>query len=448
MSPRSAALSIVVALVVGVMTSAARVSPGLQSPRNPPQAEDLSAKVIARFEEWVAAVRGHEPGEIDAPLWAAAGFSRAELFQIGSGMSRLVKAADRDFGEATRRCAASPNRAGRPPAPQTGACGFIVKAVALGLAERHALDRVIKRGAVLHADVVMLTPDGSFEAPGFELPDEPTRVWVDDGRQHHVDASPVHWGFARRLLDLVRPDPGRDEVARFWYQATVAYVQSQARFGEATLQLVDARRLFPKDATILFYSGVVNEALAGPGVQNAVPLLSLPAGRRLDVESAPVHLSRAEAFFRRALENEPDHVAARLHHGRVLGLLGRHQEAARALQDARDAATDQNQEYYASLFLGREEEALGHRDLARASFERAAALYPRAQSPLLGLSHLARRFGDRSGALEAIRRLMQLPSDEQARLDPWWMYHATSHASQAETLLARLYRSVAAEPPG
>ena len=56
-------------------------------------------------------------------------------------------------------------------------------------------------------------------------------------------------------------------------------------------------------------------------------------------------------------------------------------------------------------------------------FERAAALYPRAQSPLLALSQLSRRAGDRPAAQRELRILAELPEDERQREDPWWNYY-------------------------
>src|SRR5207247_8011220 len=96
--------------------------------------------------------------------------------------------------------------------------------------------------------------------------------------------------------------------------------------------------------------------------------------------------------------------------------------------------------YYGELFLGAEEEALGHFDAARDGFERAAALFPSAQSPLIALSELAKRRGDRAGALAAIDRLFKLPpAGHDERDDPWWSYH-TAQARNADQLLDALRR--------
>ena len=66
-------------------------------------------------------------------------------------------------------------------------------------------------------------------------------------------------------------------------------------------------------------------------------------------------------------------------------------------------------------FLGAEEAATKHREAATEHFHRAAALYPRAQSPQLALSLLARAYGDRPGALHGIKEVFSLPADEEAR---------------------------------
>ena len=85
--------------------------------------------------------------------------------------------------------------------------------------------------------------------------------------------------------------------------------------------------------------------------------------------------------------------------------------------------TDPELLYDGELFLGAAEEQLRHDEASRAAFERAAALYPTAQSPLLSLSELAHRRGDRATALRHIARVFALPATEPERFDPWWRYH-------------------------
>jgi tetratricopeptide (TPR) repeat protein len=124
-----------------------------------------------------------------------------------------------------------------------------------------------------------------------------------------------------------------------------------------------------------------------------------------------------------------------MRYGRVLGLLSKHAEAAIALRLAVTELRDTEQRYYGELFLGAEEEALGNRDGALAAYREAATLAPRAQTPLLALSQLARRYGDRGGALRAINRLFGFQADEREfDDDPWWGYYV-AQARDADDLL-------------
>jgi tetratricopeptide (TPR) repeat protein len=134
-----------------------------------------------------------------------------------------------------------------------------------------------------------------------------------------------------------------------------------------------------------------------------------------------------------------------LRYGRVLGLLGKHAEAAVELRRAVADLSDRQMLYYAGLFLGASEEALGDRDAARVAYEQAAELFPLAQSPLLALSQLARRQGDRAGALRAIDRLFALPAEElDEHADPWWWYYV-AQARDADDLLEAMRRPYLAE---
>jgi tetratricopeptide (TPR) repeat protein len=262
---------------------------------------------------------------------------------------------------------------------------------------------------------------------------------ISDGRQINLGQSSLHWEIARMLLDFVKPHgsdraaPERDDMVRQWYRATAAWMQ--LREDHDKLHLDRARELFPGDADILFLSGCQRETFAGSPIQAAVRSAVLPTGVTLDVGSDRGELREAEALFRRALEVRPDHAEGRMRHGRVLALLGRHADAALELRRAAGELEDPQLLYYAELFLGTEEEMLGNRDAAHAAYERAAELSPKAQSPLLALSELARRYGDRPAALGAMERLFAFPDDDRSdRDDPWWSYYV-AQARDAEDLL-------------
>jgi tetratricopeptide (TPR) repeat protein len=139
-------------------------------------------------------------------------------------------------------------------------------------------------------------------------------------------------------------------------------------------------------------------------------------------------------------------VEARVRYARVLGRLGRHGQAAALLQGVVPHLADRRLQYLAALFLGSEEGAIGHVAGARDAFERAAALYPTAQSPLLALGDLFRRAGHRAAALDALRRLEALPADPEAREDPWRDYFR-SFAFDADDQLAAVRAWVDQEQP-
>ena len=126
---------------------------------------------------------------------------------------------------------------------------------------------------------------------------------------------------------------------------------------------------------------------------------------------------------------------AQLRLGRVTGRLGNHADAVALLLQTVPPAGDAQFAYFRELLLGTEQGALGQIEAARASFERAATLFPMAQTPLIAMSDVLRRSGDRAGALDVLRRLEALPPDATKRTDPWWDYHR-SYVTDAEDQLA------------
>lgn len=300
---------------------------------------------------------------------------------------------------------------------------------------------ILRRGALLHGDVAVLAPlamAAPASAPSSAGPQR-FRMDISDGREINLRQSAVHWEIARMLLDFVQPhgsdraEPARDTMVRQWYRATAAWMQLHEDHDR--LHLDRGRALFPADPDILFLGGCQHETYAGSPIQTAVRSAVLPTGVTLDVLSDRSELRQAETLFRRVLEIKPDHAEARLHFGRVLALLGRHAEAAVELRRAVGELTEAQLLYYGALFLGAEEEALGNRDAARAAYERAVELASNAQSPLLALSQLARRSGDRPAALHAMDRLFALPvNDRNEHDDPWWRYYM-AQARDADDLL-------------
>ena len=101
-------------------------------------------------------------------------------------------------------------------------------------------------------------------------------------------------------------------------------------------------------------------------------------------------------------------------------------------------ATEPLFRYFVALFLGTAEEELGDFNAAREQYGRAAALYPRAQSPYLALSALTTRQGDRAGARNEVQRVFDLPAEPPGRDDPWWDY-SVLQVRNVDALFKRLH---------
>jgi tetratricopeptide (TPR) repeat protein len=231
-----------------------------------------------------------------------------------------------------------------------------------------------------------------------------------------------------------------------WYQATAAWMQATSDH-ETTDHLAEALRIFPRNALLLFLAGSEHETFARPAIQAAVRSADLPAGFELAVQLDSAEIRQAEALFRRALDRQPDYVDARLRLGRALLMIrDRIQDAAEELRRAHAAAPDDLLKYYAAMFLGRAEEALGNFDAASELYSEASALYPNAQSPLVAQSALARRRGDRSGALAAMERVFELAAAFPDGDDPWWTYDLAA-GRDVERLLDELKGMIMAVQP-
>jgi tetratricopeptide (TPR) repeat protein len=310
-------------------------------------------------------------------------------------------------------------------------------------AERGELDYVLRRAAMLHADVAMSSRKEVFdETAAASVPGAVQRltISVDDGRNTAMYFGAVHWDIARSLLAMVRP--AGDPMVLRWYQATAAWMQADG-YHENADHLTEGLRLFPRDPLLLFLSGCEHESFARPAIQAAARSADLPTGYALVVQSDDAEFRQAEALFRRALAQQPDHIEARLRLGRALLVRGRAREAAPDLRRANAAAADDLMKYYAAMFLGAAEEALGNFDAAGELYARASALYPNAQSPHVALSALARRRGDLAGALAAMEQVFELATVHPDGDDPWWSYDVAAGRNH-ERLFEKLTRMVEA----
>jgi len=313
-------------------------------------------------------------------------------------------------------------------------------------AQRGDVNRLLKRGAMLHADIAMLAQEGLIRAAQPTVPGAtPGRapIQVFDGKTGGPDDADRHWATARAILESVTPDPARDEWVHRWYRAAAARMRRDSLLASSEPLLARARQLFPKDEAFPFYDGCLHETYASPAIQAVYASAASSSSQRSRVapwQSGP-HLSQAAERFREALALQPKWPEARVRLGRVLGLLGRHNEAAAMLRGALEQTDDLSLVYWGSVFLGAEEEALGRDADARTAYERARKLRPGAQTPSLALSHLARRKGDRSQAIAELRAVLTLPAGAVSRHDLLWDY-LSARPSEADILFADLRRQI------
>jgi tetratricopeptide (TPR) repeat protein len=363
-------------------------------------------------EEWWKAAAQHNPGKPDSAAMMIGRWDERDLELVIQFVTKL---------------AAQPVKTAR----RTLARASIRRILQLTDQEvKHGnLNRILKQGALLHTDIALL----GMETKENINTSEPVAVFYD-GRVAVVPKE-RHWKFARRLIDTVSPSPSEDPMVRQWYIATTAHMQSHRLFAYAKQNLENALEIFPSDDRILFYAGVLHETWASPLNQNIL----LPPRVQVTFGSKESELKRARSFFQKSIEANPNSAETHLRLGRVLGLLGNHRQAAAELEQAVASIKDPQLLYYASLYLGYEFEMLSLRSEAREQYERAAMLYPAAQSPLLALSQLAHSSDDVKGALLALQRVYELPRADLWKDDPWWAYDL-SHVRDADELVAEMHK--------
>ena len=397
-----------------------------------PPADDLAAQAPSPLDKalrWLNAVEEHRPGELDAPVLEVADWPTIDIETSIRDVKKLaaflegIKAGKATIDSRIRLY----DRAfdGREVQKLFGLTD--------GQLAADGGNAMLRRGALLHADVAILAPDDfSRRARGGD------RAYiVEDGRNLGSRPQSAHWAIGRSVLAAIAPSPARDPLALLWYRAVSAYLLRSGMLSLVVPHLAAARAIFPSSWEIALDGAYLHQRLASPQIQAAVQALNLVPGMKVDVLSAKNELEATEKFFRQVIALRPDLAEPHVRLGHVLGALGRHDEAADELRRGLSENPERGLRYDADLFLAREEEARGHRDEARALLEEAATLYPRAQSARLALSQLARQSGNRSEALRAIQQVVNLPADEAARQDPWWSYFEV-HVADADVLLGQL----------
>lgn len=358
---------------------------------------------------WIADVMAHQPGTVDKPLLDVAAQPPANLDMV----RRLLRGA----------------LTSEPPAIRND---------------------IFRRGALVHTDIALLLPERA--ARYLETGDRRARITVDsfgqivdrrdpdvvifaqDGEYLASAVPSAHWSMARMLLQDIYPRPSADEFVHLWYRAVAAYFGRSYLLGNARLHLTRAVEVLPHDPMVLFYAGAMHEAYGSERAQSVIRTRPAVDGR-LGFLSAQEEWRLAERLLDGAVKaNAPPE--AQLRHARVLGRLGKHAEAVAILRVLEPQLTDRRLRYLSALFLGSEEGTLGHTDQASDAFERAAALFPSAQSPLVAMADLVRRAEDRPATLTVLGRIQALPQDPKQRVDPWVEYFRSFALDAADQLVA------------
>jgi tetratricopeptide (TPR) repeat protein len=389
--------------------------------------QSAAASWLARLSSYLEAVNEHKLGRVDMAARLVGFSTETDLDEVRADFLNLVAICKRELGRSVR----SPSIVYRdtliPFADVRKVLGLTDDEAASGNA-----NRILLRAAVLHADIGMLV--APFLPRGIGCTARGS-VLVQDGNSIGMGCICIHWIMGRGLLDAIRPDPGRNDVVRLWYHATITYLLETGNYADADAHIAHAQLLFPDEPAILFEHGYYHEGYASPTVQSAA--LESGADRR----GAKIHLEEALNRYRRALEVNPRFVEARVHRGKVLLDLSHPGEAVQQLRQAVAEAQGPKLRYYAHLLLGRAEEASGNVAGASEQFLRASEIYPQAQSPHLSLTLLARERGDRTGAREALQKVLALPHTDRGDADPWWDYYRWQNQGAGD-LFAELYASL------
>ena len=407
---------------------------------------DLPTATALAVQRWVAAVNTHTPGRADEAVAAihAMSFDARRVLNAGLGLFIAALKAERVAysGDAARHIAEMGRTARQKP----------------------GRDEFLQRATVLHSDAAVFTDAATFQA-GIP-PNQPARANTDDpllsnyrltldkdGEILGSVAADWNWPFARSLLDLLS-QPSRDPFVGTWYHATLAFMLGNGLYGEATPHLHRAAEQLPDDARILFDRACYAEILGLPKTQvllsdadvvalntrrngGHVARLMAAGPAQLGIPLADVTNDEAERLFRRALRADPSFVEARVRLARLLEVRKHYDEAATELSTALDSEPTGHVAFYAHLFAGRAAQALRRLDDAAGHYKAAAALFPGAQSALLGLSQVALRAADVPSALAPIEHLDR----SLTARDPWWLYDRGA-GRDADALLGELWASV------
>jgi hypothetical protein len=395
-----------------------------------PATTQKSRDWFADLDAWLSAVDRHEPGKADQTAEAIAAWTQERLAQTLADVISLRQ----QMAIYKQRPGAEVRLRARRLQPRD-----VELLCRITTSERVEgdLNRVLRQGAVLHADIGRFARDLPRPAVVTDI-----LVMTTDARQMSVDPGTAHWQFGRDLLASLQPDLTSARFTAAWYRATAAHMQAERMMTLADLHLSQARRTVPEDVDILFAGACALESLASRRMQAELAGIVLPPGYVLSVRPVRSMEDEAITLFGKVLARDADRREARIRLARLVGLHGGHEAAAADLRRSLQAPLPQSLAYFGWLFLGDEELALAHREAASEAYERAAQLFPNASSPVVALARLAREYGDRQAVAQALQRWWALPPHG---LDPWRDYYMMQ-GWDVEERMSDLYALVGGRP--
>jgi tetratricopeptide (TPR) repeat protein len=380
---------------------------------------------IDRLREWMDLARKHTPGTVDEPVDQVRTYPLSTLTQLQSdfeaylevwrdpGLSRPQRG--RQYSEAERALLAQ--LAGTEITNGTG-------------------NALLRKIAMLHTDAMVLPGAETFLIP--DTPNaggEPVTMTSDGVGLGSARTSPL-WPIARVAVGGILPDAKADPWVRRWYEATSSFLLYGSQLATLPGHLRERQALMPDDVGAVFDEACVYEAFAGDRVQ-LVAASERARKRDLAVPGRTEALSRAKRTFESVLARDAQHGEARLRLGRVLWGLGEIRRSADELVSLTQRSDISRElRYFALLFLGESRWSLGEAAPAADAYEAALALYPKAQSPVVGLLLARPRVTD-DDRTAGERVLALRPMD---RIDPWLNYHLGAGRS-AHNQMEALWRA-------
>lgn len=392
-------------------------------------------------DEWIRLVEQHAAGENDEPIAALSRWTLRDLDAAQPFVNALMGVPLSTEPRRRRRRALS--------VAELSA----IRHQATQLKGRTDIDRFRKRAVMLHTDAALF---GSFQmtvdqpvAAGLGVRNRFTRrvdVMSQDGKVQQFQLANPHWDYARDLLASLPKGPHPDPMVATWYRAIGAHFMMKRSFAEAVDHFDSAREVVADAPDVLYGEACLQEIFGAPRIQDYAAVAMRQGVVILGVSSAQAHFKRAADMLRKALVGRPDFLEARLRLGRLLVEQKQYDAAINELGQVVQATEDRALRYYGLIFTGDALLSLDRAAEARAAFEQALAVYPRAQAARIGLAAAFRTMSDRQSAVQAVMATMSLPGASRGGSDePWWNYYDGDEGS-VDRLLAELRASFRASP--